>query len=269
MQTFAPTTSVRIPTATSPTRRNVSSTQTPPRMSMSKANIKRRARADIALVRAHAADVARVCGAACAAGVLAVSPVLADVPESAPNTPLFDDAEVVRKGDEELFATALQNIYKNTGYKVRFVMAKSLPYDTTPNEYAAELFKQWNLGDSDVLMVASPKLARAGFAVGSAVSSRLTPAIAESICNETYAVRSGVEIYGGALLDVSNRLIPVLNGSEDPGPPDVSAKEVYQTYKTKEETKSSRKKYVVVVSVILVIAFVAPMLQYLWYVRGG
>ncbi len=232
--------------------------------------VRQRARDDTAKLQEFAAGAGRT-AAACAAAVLLASsvagPSLAYVPSSPPAKLFFDDAGVVRKGDEALFTTAVDNIQKNQGYTVRFVMAKSLPYNQTPDEYAKELFSDWKLGPKDALFVASPKLARAGAFVGDSIAERLTKSIAESICNETYALKSGDELYGSALLDVSNRLIPVLSGREDPGPPDLTSKEVMQTYKTKTETSAERQKYIIVVGAVLVIAFVAPLVQTYWYVK--
>lgn len=39
------------------------------------------------------------------------------------------------------------------------------------------------------------------------------------------------------------------------------------SFKTKEETESSRDKYVSVLSVLLAGSFIIPMVQYWWYIR--
>lgn len=233
--------------------------------------IQQRAHDDIRKVEYFLDNSSRVAFAVIAAAAIAscsfATPALCDVPSTAPASIIYDDAGVVQKSAEQVFEKAMSTVSRNVGVNVRFVMARTLPYGETPDDYAAELFSQWSLGDADVLLVASPKLARAGAAVGAQAATRLTPAIMESICNETYALKAGDESYGAALLDVSNRLIPVLGGREDPGPPDMSAKEVVQTYKTKEETSLQRNKYVIIVAVILVIAFIAPLVQTYWYVK--
>lgn len=174
---------------------------------------------------------------------------------------------MVQRSNAQLFGNAASNIETREGYKVRFVFVKNVPYGETPDEYAKDLARDWGLGEKDVLFVASPKLARAGVFVGDKAAGRLTPDIAESIANETYAVAAGDERYGTALLDVSNRLIPVLTGDTDPGPPELKSTEVVQNYKTKKETSGDRNKYVTVVVVILVISVVAPLLQTYWYVK--
>ncbi len=227
-----------------------------------------RAKEDIALLHNNISKLPDASIALLTAlALLASTPAYAEIPATAPGPGLYDDASIVQKGNEELFKNAAASIERNTGLHVRFVMTKSIPFGDTPSEYAAELFGQWALSDDDILFVASPKLARAGAAVGAHAAELLTPAIADSICNETYSLKAGDERYGAAILDVSNRLIPVLGGKDDPGPPDMSAREVIQNFKTKEETSKGRNKYVVVVGAILVIAFVAPLVQTFWYIK--
>lgn len=189
------------------------------------------------------------------------------MPVSKPEALIFDEPALIQKSSQTLFTKAMASIRDKQGYTVRFAMLKTLPYGETPDEFATELAQQWALSDTDVLFVASPKLARAGVYVGEKAASLLTPEIAESVANETFAVAAGEERYGTAVLDVSNRLIAVLSGEADPGPPQVKLNEVVQTYKTKEETKTDRKKYITVVVVVLIISIVAPLLQTYWYVR--
>lgn len=62
-------------------------------------------------------------------------------------------------------------------------------------------------------------------------------------------------------------VIPSESVETDPGPPDMSTREVIGAFKTKEETKEQKGKYSTVVAVLLVAAFVLPMVQYYWYVR--
>ena len=231
-------------------------------------HIRDRAQADIKILSQSSTAFYRTFCTAAIAGLLLTSmPTLADIPMVAPKEPVFDEAGIVQRGSIQLFSTAVTNIESKEGVKVRFVFVKNVPYGETPDEYAKELAGEWGLNEKDVLFVASPKLARAGVFVGNKAAERLTPEIAESIANETYAVAAGDERYSTALLDVSNRLIPVLTGETDPGPPELKSTEVVQTYKTKKETAGDRNKYVTVVVVILVISVVAPLLQTYWYVK--
>lgn len=207
-----------------------------------------------------------------AACLLALSPpslpsALAEVPQTLPSEVVVDDASVIPTGNEQLFTKAAKAIKDKTGVSIHFVIVPSLPFGDTPEDFALELASQWKLGQDDVLFAASTKLARAGVFVGNSAQKLLSDDVARSIAEETFGLPAGEEQYGAALLGVSNRLIPVLNGEADPGPPSTTIREVVQTYKTKEETKKDRDKYVKIVGGVLVISVVAPLIQTYWYVR--
>lgn len=226
-----------------------------------------RARQDVATLQRWGAQVGKCALAAVAAGLIASGGdvAIADVPDLAPGLGLTDETGLVQRGNASLFNKAMSGIETRDGVRVRFLLVKSVPYGVGVDEYAAEVAGKWGLGGGDVLFVASPKLARAGVYVSGV--ERLTDEIAESVANDTYAVAAGEERYGSALLDVSNRLIPVLDGLEDPGKPVIANREGVSNFKTKEETKEDRNKYVTVVGTILVISVVAPLIQTYWYVR--
>ncbi len=100
---------------------------------------------------------------------------------------------------------------------------------------------------------------------GEAVKSSLSDEIAKSVASETLVVplRQGNK-YNQGLVDASDRLIAVLSGQPDPGPPVVEEKiEVASTFKSAEETDT--KNSTVWVVVILVIATVVPMATYFFY----
>lgn len=196
-----------------------------------------------------------------------MSSALAEVPEAAPVTALVDDAALVPSTAEQSFNKTAGLIKSNTGVSVRFVLVRSLPFGDSPEEYARELAGQWKLGENDILFTASAKLARGGVFVGDAVRKLLPDDVARSIAEETFGIPAGDERYSTALVDVTNRLIPVLSGETDPGPPVIRNDEVVQRFKTKQETKQDRGKYIKVVGGVLVIAFVAPLIQTFWYVR--
>lgn len=213
-------------------------------------------------------DNVRVGAAALAlAATVATTPMsaLAAFPDSPPSTLFYDAAGVVQKSSAGLAEKALAGIQTRDSYTVRFVVVKSLPYNSTLDEYAKDLHQTWGCGPSDVVIVGGTKVARAGVYVGDEAAKRLTPQIAESLGNETYAVKAGVESYSSAVLDVSNRLIPVMDGEMDPGAPGIAVRESVQTYKTKGETSAQRGKYIKVVGAVLIISFVAPIIQTLWY----
>ena len=51
-------------------------------------------------------------------------------------------------------------------------------------------------------------------------------------------------------------------GSKDPGAPQRASDERQRTYKTKAEVEKTKSSTTLIVAVLLVIAFVVPMLQY-------
>lgn len=182
---------------------------------------------------------------------------------------LADDAGVVSRSSRELVENALSRLRASSGCTVRIVVTRTLPPDTpAPADYARQLFADYGGGDKDVVVVLGTKIARGGVYAGEQARRLLTDEIGTSIGEETFPQRARVERYGGAVLDVSNRLVPVLSGKADPGPPVVKVADESSRYKTKEETDKERKKYTGVVLILLVVSVVAPMLQYFWYTGG-
>lgn len=86
----------------------------------------------------------------------------AEFPDTPPATIFFDEANVVPPASETQIVKSLTKLGESSGLKVRFVMMRSLPYGTLPQEYADELFNEWGLGDKDVLFVGGSKVARGG-----------------------------------------------------------------------------------------------------------
>ena len=68
----------------------------------------------------------------------------------------------------------------------------------------------------------------AGIYAGSEAGQLLTKEIADSVGLETFPFKAVEEFFSTAVGDVSNRLIAVLDGKPDPGPPVVSASAEHQ-----------------------------------------
>ena len=101
---------------------------------------------------------------------------------------------------------------------------------------------------------------------GEEAAELVDPEIAESIVKDTvgYNLRSGNK-YNQALLDASDRLVAVLSGEVDPGPPIIEDNiQVEGTFTKAEDTKPGISWTWVIV--LLVLATVIPMVTYFLYV---
>jgi len=161
---------------------------------------------------------------------------------------------------------SLIKIKETNQTEVFFVSVRNLPYGTDPQEYAKDLFQKWGLGDKDVIVVLVNKLSKAGIFYGSQVNT-LTNEIVQSICNETYTLKAKDEQYSSAALDVNNRLVSLLLGKGDPGSPSINRLNNSSNFKSAKKTEESRSKYIAIISILLIIAFVVPMFQFFYYVK--
>lgn len=216
---------------------------------------------------------------AIAAVVLPVAPAWAtgaiDLPivSAGSRTWIVDEAQALSRINEGQLAGELQPLADNNGVEVRFVTLRRLDYGETIETFTDQLFQRWyptpEQQANQVLIALDTVTNTIGIRVGETAAERLTPAIAESVTNETMQVpiRQGNK-YNQAILDAGDRLVAVLSGQEDPGPPVViDTTRVEGTFASAEETEESRGNSTIVVIVLLVLATVIPMATYYWYVR--
>lgn len=182
---------------------------------------------------------------------------------------VIDKAEVLSRLNEGKLSSNLENLAKKTGTEVRMVTIRRLDYGETPESFTKALFEKWfptpQEQANQILLVLDTVTNGTAIRTGEAVKSNLSDEIAKSVASETLDVplRQGNK-YNQALLDASDRLVAVLSGQPDPGPPVVEEKvEVASTFKSAEETDT--KNSTVWVVVILVIATVVPMATYFFY----
>ncbi len=182
---------------------------------------------------------------------------------------VIDKAEVLSRLNEGKLSSNLENLAKKTGKEVRMVTIRRLDYGETPESFTNALFEKWfptpEEQANQILLVIDTVTNGSAIRTGEAVKSTLPDEIAKSVASETLTVplRQGNK-YNQGLLDASDRLVAVLSGQPDPGPPVVEEKiEVASTFKSAEETDT--KNSTVWVVVILVIATVVPMATYFFY----
>ncbi|HEY9875145.1 MAG TPA: TPM domain-containing protein [Candidatus Obscuribacterales bacterium] len=185
---------------------------------------------------------------------------------------VLDQAEVFSRTSEGKINSALDKLAQETGNKVRIVTIHRLDYGETAQSFTDKLFEKWfpmpEVQAHQTLLVIDTLTNNTGIRTGEAVKSLMPDEIANSVASETVSVplRDGNK-YNQAFSDASDRLVAVLSGKPDPGPPVVQDNvQVGGTFKTAEETDTGSST--VLVAVLLIAATVIPMATYYWYQRG-
>jgi uncharacterized protein len=191
------------------------------------------------------------------------------------DTWVLDQANQIARLTEANLSQDLQALAERTGNQVRFVTIHRLDYGETPQSFADELFEQWfptpEAQHNQTLIVLDDVTNDIGIRVGEGSAEQLTPAIAESVTQETMKVplRQNNQ-YNKAFVEASSRLVAVLSGEADPGPPEIATDiQVEGTFATAEETEANRSNATAWVIVLLVLATVIPMATYYWYQSMG
>ncbi|AFZ36558.1 protein of unknown function DUF477 [Stanieria cyanosphaera PCC 7437] len=205
----------------------------------------------------------------CATPVLATG--VYDLPS--PNT---EDVWMVDQADEISLATQgklsnnFQQLAKQTGQELRMVAIRRLDYGETIDTLADQLFSTWystsEAQANQTLLVMDTLTNNVALRTGSKAQQLVSPEIAQSVINETigYNLRKG-DKYNQALLDASDRLVALLSGKPDPGPPAITEEiQVEGTFTKAEDTDAGSATVWVVV--LLLLATVIPMVTYFWYV---
>lgn len=182
---------------------------------------------------------------------------------------VIDKAEVLSRLNEGKLSKTLEDLAKKTGNEVRMVTIHRLDYGETPESFTKALFEKWfptpQAQANQILLVIDTLTNGTAIQTGEAVKSIMPDDIASSVASETVVVplRDGNK-YNQGLLDASDRIVAVLSGQPDPGPPVVAQNvQVEGTFKSAEETDT--KNSTIWVVAILIIATVVPMATYFFY----
>lgn len=181
----------------------------------------------------------------------------------------IDEADVLSRLNEGRLSNRLENLAKETGNEVRLVTVRRLDYGETIESFTNKLFEKWYPTPEEqanqTLIAIDTVTNNTAIRTGDAVKSVMADDIAESVVSETMFVpiRDGNK-YNQAFLDASDRLVAVLSGEPDPGPPNMEeAVQVEGTFASAEETDTQNSTIWVVV--LLVVATVVPMATYFFY----
>ncbi|MDP5018555.1 YgcG family protein [Anabaena sp. UHCC 0187] len=191
------------------------------------------------------------------------------IPGLTADTWILDQADVISRLNEGQISKAFKDLAQETGNEARIVTIHRLDYGETPESFAKGLFSKWfptaaEQANQALLLIDTVSNGTAVIS-GDKVKSLLTDSIAQSVAEETLgaALRGGNK-YNQGFLDVSDRLVAVLSGKPDPGPPQViETVKVEGTFTKAEETDQGNATAWVVG--LLIAATVIPMATYYIY----
>jgi uncharacterized protein len=188
------------------------------------------------------------------------------------DTWLLDESESISLLSEKQISGRLRQLAKATGQEVRIVSFRRLDYEETIQTFTKQLFETWYPTPEEqanqTLFTLDVITNTIGVQVGPEAQAKLTPELIQSITDETMRARiKNEDQYNQAWKEACDRIIPILSGEPDPGPPAVVEAEinVEGTFASKEETDSSNAP--VIVLVLLILATIIPMATYWWYVK--
>jgi len=192
-----------------------------------------------------------------------------EVPKPDTGVWVVDRAEVLSRSNESKINNALEALATGTGNEVHIVSIHRLDYEETAETFVNQLFEKWfptpEAQANQVLLVIDNLTNDTAIRTGEKVKTLLPDAIARSVVQETVLIplKQGNK-YNQALLEAADRLIAVLSGKPDPGPPEVKDTiSVDGTFATPEETQSSNATVWVIG--FLIVATVVPMATYYFY----
>ncbi|PIG95058.1 beta-propeller domain-containing protein, methanol dehydrogenase [Gloeocapsopsis sp. IPPAS B-1203] len=184
---------------------------------------------------------------------------------------VIDQAEVISRINEGKIGDALADLAQETGNEVRLVTVRRLDYGETIDSFTQKLFAKWfptpEAQANQTLLAIDTLTNNTAIRTGDKVKTLLSDDTAQSVVTETVPapLREG-EKYNQAFLDASDRLVAILSGKEDPGPPQIAQTvSVEGTFKAKDETDTNNATIWVIG--LLLAATVIPMATYYLYVR--
>lgn len=183
---------------------------------------------------------------------------------------VIDEADVISRANQGRLSGNLKKLAQETGQELRIVTFRRLDYGETITSFANQLLESWfptpEERANQALLVIDTLTDNAAISTGSETAALLSEEITQSVTDETigFPLSEGSK-YNEALLGASDRLVAVLSGEADPGPPVLAETiSVEATYTSAEETDT--RSATVWVIVLLIVATVVPMVTYFWYV---
>ncbi len=199
---------------------------------------------------------------------------LFDLPDfDANQTWVVDTADAISGANQSKLSKTFKELADKTGQEVRMVAIRRLDYGETVDSLADEIFADWypttEARSNQTLIVLDTLTNNAAIRTGESTKELVDAEMAASIIDETvgYNIRKGNK-YNQAFLDAGDRLVAVLSGQEDPGPPIMEDEIQTEGTFTKAEDTDDSSATIWVIG-FLIVATIIPMATYYWYVGFG
>lgn len=196
---------------------------------------------------------------------LAMSPT--DLPAERPASQVLDDADVLSRASRSELNARLEE-FGGDRVDARLITLRRLDYGLSLDGFGKDLIERWSSegqGRSPLLLLLiETQNKRASVLADQSLQSQLPETLLTSTGRTTMAIplREG-DRYRQASIDGLTRLSVVLNGGEDPGPPEEIVRTTLPTnIPTQEETQSSNATTWIIV--LLVLGTIIPMAT--WWV---
>lgn len=204
----------------------------------------------------------------------AIATGLYDLPDfDADEVWVVDTADAISNANESKLTKTFQQLAEESGQEVRMVAIRRLDYGETVDSLAEEIFQDWyptpEARANQTLLVLDTLTNNVAIRSGDSAQKLVNPEITESLIDDTigYNIRNGNK-YNQAFNDAGDRLVAVLSGLEDPGPPEMDdGIQIEGTFTKAEDTDDSSATVWVIG--FLIVATVIPMATYYWYVGFG
>jgi len=199
--------------------------------------------------------------------LIATTVIIAKASEvcAVPDQFVSDESGVLTKSSIDYIEKSLAKISQLKQEKIYLILVRNLPYAVEPQDYAKNLFYEQKMGPNDTVFLLVNKLSKIGVYHGDKVTE-LTDKMVDFISDEIYAPKAKNEQYTSAALDVTNKLTSVFL-KNDLSTYKSSDSNQSNNFKSAKKTEESRSKYIAIIAVLLVIAFVVPMVQFFYYVK--
>jgi uncharacterized protein len=204
----------------------------------------------------------------------AIATGLFDLPNfDAENLWVVDTADAISSVNQNKLSKTFKDLASETGQEVRIVAIRRLDYGETVDTLAEEIFDNWypnaEVKANQTLLVLDTLTNNVAIRSGDSAQGLIGAEVSKSIIDDTvgYNIRKGNK-YNQAFLDAGDRLVSVLSGQEDPGPPIIEDEIQTEGTFTKAEDTDQGSATVWVIG-FLIVATVVPMVTYYWYVGLG